>query len=187
MTTIGDLAKLWQLNALNIMQLRTVTPLLLTHNGTHYADLLEKLYRERAGELKPAEAAGLPETVLIEKSELALPLPEPIRDLNHLRFISSLPCLVCARFPTEAHHLGFLQPRALGKKVSDEWTVPLCNLHHQALHDVGNELQWWAGHKIDPKTEAEKFWQESHVTPEEEPPLVNLAASHLVPASSDEI
>jgi hypothetical protein len=73
------------------------------------------------------------------------------------------------------------------QKVSDEWTVPLCNLHHRALYDVSNELQWWAEHKIDPKTEAEKFWQESHAAPEEEPPLINLAASDLVPASSDEL
>jgi hypothetical protein len=80
-----------------------------------------------------------------------------------------------------------LQLRALGKEVSDEWTVPLCLLHHRALHEVSNEPQWWAEHKLDPKAEAERFWQESHAAPEEEPLLVNLAAGDLTPSSDGEI
>jgi DNA recombination protein Rad52 len=174
MTMTGDLAKLWQLNALNIMQLRTVWPPLIARNGSHYADLLEKLYRERAEELKGAEA--LTGTGIIEKSALAIPSPKRIRDQHHLRFIGSLPCLICGRFPTEAHHLRFLQPRAMGKKASDEWTVPLCFLHHRVLHDVGDELQWWNEHRIDPKAEAERQWGESHASQQPDPPVLNLAA-----------
>ena len=39
-----------------------------------------------------------------------------------------------AERPTEAHHIRFAQPRALGRKVSDEYTVPVCRLHHRELH-----------------------------------------------------
>src|SRR4051795_8115319 len=36
-----------------------------------------------------------------------------------------LPCLVCGRAPSDAHHLRYAEPRALGRKVSDEFAVPL--------------------------------------------------------------
>ena len=35
---------------------------------------------------------------------------------------------------SEAHHIRFAQPRALGRKVSDEYMVPVCRLHHRELH-----------------------------------------------------
>jgi hypothetical protein len=62
------------------------------------------------------------------------------------------------RAPSQAHHLRFAQPRALGSKVSDEWMVPLCDLHHRALHDTGNEEIWWEAHNIDAAAEAERLW-----------------------------
>ena len=40
---------------------------------------------------------------------------------------------------SDPHHLRFAQPRALGLKVSDEFTVPLCRGHHRELHRAGNE------------------------------------------------
>jgi hypothetical protein len=52
-----------------------------------------------------------------------------LRDKEHCKFVRTEPCVVCGRAPTEAHHLRFAQPRALGRKVSDEYTVPLCRLH----------------------------------------------------------
>jgi hypothetical protein len=73
-----------------------------------------------------------------------------LRDKDHLRFVSKQPCLVCGREPSDAHHLRFAQPRALGRKVSDEFTVPICRLHHRELHRHGDEGAWWAGAKIDP-------------------------------------
>jgi hypothetical protein len=45
--------------------------------------------------------------------------------------------------------------------VSDEWVVPLCALHHRALHGVGREEVWWQEKKLDPLTEARKLWRES--------------------------
>jgi hypothetical protein len=38
----------------------------------------------------------------------------PMRDKDHLKFVSKQPCVVCGREPSDAHHLGFAQPRALG-------------------------------------------------------------------------
>jgi hypothetical protein len=43
---------------------------------------------------------------------------------EHCKFVAAQPCLVCGRSPTEAHHIRFAQPRAFGRKVSDEYTGP---------------------------------------------------------------
>ena len=56
-----------------------------------------------------------------------------LRNKNHLDFVSAQPCLICGRQPCDAHHIRFAQPRALGRKVSDEFTVPLCRIHHREL------------------------------------------------------
>jgi hypothetical protein len=84
-----------------------------------------------------------------------------LRDAAHLQFVADLPCIVCGRSSGHAHHLLFAQPRAMGRKVSDEWTVPLCLLHHRALHDAGNEERWWEERRIDARAEAEALWQQS--------------------------
>jgi hypothetical protein len=74
--------------------------------------------------------------------------------------VASLPCIVCGRAPTRAHHIRFAQLRAMGSKPGDQWVVPLCNTHHRALHDSGNERVWWQNAKIDPLAEAERLWQQ---------------------------
>jgi hypothetical protein len=61
----------------------------------------------------------------IDKSVLTVSAPRRYRNKEHLRFVTQQPCLLCARKPSDAHHLGFVQPRALGRKASDEFTVPL--------------------------------------------------------------
>jgi hypothetical protein len=71
--------------------------------------------------------------------------------------------LICKQIPSDAHHLKFAQPRALGRKVSDEFTVPLCRLHHQALHRHGNEPAWWANLQISPLPVASELWASSPV------------------------
>jgi hypothetical protein len=50
------------------------------------------------------------------------------------------------------------KPRALGRKVSDEFTVPLCREHHLQLHQHGNEAAWWANLKIAPLEMAKELW-----------------------------
>jgi ERF superfamily protein len=83
------------------------------------------------------------------------------RDRAHRLLVASKPCLVCGRRPTDAHHLAFAQPRALGRKVSDEFTVPLCRIHHRELHLRANEAAWWKELNIDPLPVAERLWRES--------------------------
>ncbi len=73
-----------------------------------------------------------------------------LRDKEHCKFVATRPCVVCGRTPAEAHHIRFAQPRALGRKVSDEYTVPICRVHHRDLHGYGDEASWWAGIDIDP-------------------------------------
>jgi hypothetical protein len=94
-------------------------------------------------------------------SKRVLPLRKPVRRRNkvHLAFVAAQPCLVCQRSPCDAHHLKFAQPRTLGRKVSDEFTVPLCREHHRDLHRHGNEVAWWANVQIAPIEAAKELWQ----------------------------
>ena len=91
------------------------------------------------------------------------PLGKPVRKRSkaHLLFVAAQPCLVCQRFPSDAHHLRFAQPRSLGRKVSDEYTVPLCRDHHAELHRHGNEIAWWANVQIAPLAAAQSLWATS--------------------------
>jgi hypothetical protein len=85
-----------------------------------------------------------------------------LRDKHHLKFVSKQPCLVCGRKPSDPHHLRFAQPRALGRKVSDEFTVPVCRLHHSEIHRNGDEAAWWERINIDPVAIALALWQSAH-------------------------
>ena len=86
-----------------------------------------------------------------------------VRSKAHLVFVGAQPCLICKRSPCDAHHLKFVQPRSLGRKVSDEFTVPLCRPHHQDLHRHGNEAGWWANLNVAPLPFAKQLWQTSPV------------------------
>jgi hypothetical protein len=98
----------------------------------------------------------------IDKSALAHSEPRRIRDKDHLRFVSTQPCLICGRTPADPHHLRFAQHRALGRKVSDEWVVALCRGHHRELHRHGDERDWWQNTGIDPNVAAQNLWLQSH-------------------------
>lgn len=82
-----------------------------------------------------------------------------VRDKNHLRDVSELPCLVCGNtYTVDAHHLTFAEEAAMGIKVGDNFTVPLCRQCHTELHMDGGELIWWASKGIDPLGVAEILW-----------------------------
>jgi len=98
----------------------------------------------------------------IDKSRLSLPEPRRIRDRDHVRYVAQQSCLVCGRSPSDAHHLRFAQPPALGRKVSDEFTVPLCRGHHREVHRCGDEAAWWAKTKINPRIIARVLWLGTH-------------------------
>jgi hypothetical protein len=110
---------------------------------------------DKAPALVPEEPAK------IDKSQLPIGEPKRLRDKAHLRHVASKACLICGRHPSDPHHLRFAQPRALGMKVSDEFTVPLCRTHHRQLHQVGDERTWWKQYNIEPLTVAKTLWAQT--------------------------
>jgi len=101
----------------------------------------------------------------VDKSLLALPEPRRFRDKTHIKFVAKQPCLICGRRPSDAHHLRFAQHPALGRKVSDEFIVPLCRGHHREVHRSGDEAAWWKKTGIDPTVPARALWLETHPLP----------------------
>jgi hypothetical protein len=99
---------------------------------------------------------------LVDKTVLTLPTARRIRDRDHVKSVAKQPCLVCGRRPADAHHLRFAQSPALGRKVSDEFTVPLCRGHHREVHRCGEEATWWTKIGIDPTAAARMLWLKSH-------------------------
>jgi len=97
----------------------------------------------RAG-AKNRETSGQAPGQLDPSTPATISIIRPVRerDREHLRFVASQPCLVCGRTPSDAHHLRFAEPRAMGRKVSDRFAVPICRLHHRELHRRGNERAW---------------------------------------------
>jgi hypothetical protein len=94
-----------------------------------------------------------------------LPALRRIRDRDHVESLAKQPCLICGRRPADAHHLRFAQSPALGRKVSDEFTVPLCRGHHRELHRCGDEAAWWNKTGIDPTAAARTLWLKTHPLP----------------------
>jgi hypothetical protein len=113
----------------------------------------------------------------VDKSALALREPRRYRDRAHLEFVASQPCLLCGRQSSEPHHLRFVQPRTLGRKVSDEYAVPLCRTHHREVHRHGDEAAWWKAANIDAIGIADRLWQHTRLKgasiPEHIDPLVS--------------
>jgi hypothetical protein len=105
----------------------------------------------------PTETADADEWALLGRTRRR-------RDKAHLKFVASQPCLLCNRRPADAHHLRHAQPMAMGRKVSDEFTVPLCRTHHRQVHRTGDEAEWWSSmdHDIDPLEIAKGLWEQSH-------------------------
>lgn len=110
--------------------------------------------------------------------------PERHRCAAHLWWVRRLPCLACMgerwgehavdRFKVvasqpivaggqvvHAHHLTTAQPKARGLKAGDQWVVPLCVRHHDALHRRGNEWAWWSNWSLPPGPVAEWLWAQT--------------------------
>ena len=111
----------------------------------------------------------------VNKTVLALPVPRRIRDREHVKSVAKQPCLVCGRRPADAHHLRFAQPPTLGRKVSDEFTVPLCRGHHREVHRCGDEAAWWDKTGINPPAAARVLWLKTHPLPSE----IGMAGSEV--------
>jgi hypothetical protein len=139
--------------------------------GTSHNDVTAPL---TSTDLLPTEGATQPQDTAPSRSTVR-PQTKPLRQRSkeHLAFVAAQPCLICQRTPCDAHHLKFAQPKALGRKVSDEFTVPLCRDHHHQLHRHGNERAFWANLKLAPLEVAKDLWltgpEQSLVSPASAP------------------
>jgi hypothetical protein len=118
----------------------------------------------------PAQAKG------IDKSILAVAAPRRYRNREHLRYVAQQACLICGRKQSDPHHLRYLQPRALGRKASDEFAVPLCRSHHRAVHRASNEQAWWKAAGIDPVNVARQLWRQTRLDDPQRHRLLGVAA-----------
>jgi ERF superfamily len=121
----------------------------------------------------------------IDKSILTIAAPRRYRNREHLRYVAQQACLVCGRKPSDPHHLGFTQPRALSRKVSDEFAVPLCRGHHRAVHRSRDERAWWRQAGIDPIKVARRLWKETRGMRPRRSQRAALPPPHGTAASSD--
>src|SRR5207245_4074713 len=112
----------------------------------------------------------------INKGGFVLARPRRYRNREHLRYVAQQPCLICGRKQSDPHHLRYLQPRALGRKVSDEFVVPLCRSHHRAAHRTGDEQAWWKAAGIDPVKVARQLWRQTRLDDPPDPQQADLSA-----------
>jgi hypothetical protein len=180
-----DVAAAWAQEALAAKNSLTATD----------AKLVEDGFERRLSELSPSEIEGVAaeptdpaQTTGIDKSVLAVAAPRRYRNREHLRSVAKQPCLICGRKPSDPHHLRYLQPRALGRKASDEFAVPLCRVHHRAVHRARDERAWWQAAGIDPIKIARKLWKdtridEGRIEPDSTPPAA--AADRTTQAGGD--
>jgi ERF superfamily len=197
--TSTDVAAAWAREALTAKNSLTPTD----------ARLVEDAFERRLSELPSSEAAAtsndrsfVPENVRpeinattedndagqakgIDKSILAVAAPRRYRNREHLRYVAQQACLVCGRKPSDPHHLGFMQPRALSRRVSDEFAVPLCRAHHRAVHRSRDERVWWRQAGIDPIKVARRLWQETRGLSHRRSQRPALPQPHGAAASSD--
>jgi len=162
-----DVYAFWTENLASLTDLRIKA----ASTGDTTTDTIIEVLRARAYEIlearkakseSPPAAPSEPKTGADPQGDLAFPKEKRLRDKAHLAFVAKQPCIICGRTPSHAHHLRFAQKRAMGRKVSDKFSVPLCSVHHDSLHRVGDERQWWARHGIiDPLQIAEKLWRAS--------------------------
>jgi ERF superfamily len=177
---LGELKEVNSVDAAAIWARR----ILPAKNSLNIADALqlENAFEERLAALKDARPSRLgsmhkhattlerkgsesTRTSIVEKIEtsgLTHPEPRRVRDREHVKFVARHPCLICGRHPADPHHLRFAQSRALGRKVSDEFTVPLCRGHHREVHRSGDEAAWWAKLGVEPLRAADALWRETH-------------------------
>jgi hypothetical protein len=139
----------------------------------------------RAEETVTTEGTQQGQAKGIDKSTLTLAAPRRYRNREHLRYVAQQACLVCGRKPSDPHHLGFTQPRALGRKVSDEFAVPLCRGHHRAAHRSRDERTWWRQAGIDPIKVARRLWKETRGIGQRPSAPSALSRQHDAAASSN--
>ena len=168
MSEADDIELLYDVWEANIETLRTlhrsgkgrpgIVPTMVSHLRACAVNLVR---RASNGGARPVAEGNDDAYAKIDKSVLTISEPKRIRCKEHLRFVASQPCLICGRSPSHAHHVRYAQSRGLSLKVSDEFTVPLCSIHHHEIHTTGKEREWWQSGNIDPLKVAATLWRQS--------------------------
>jgi hypothetical protein len=91
----------------------------------------------------------------------------------------------CAVASPRTHTTSDTQPRALGRKVSDEFAVPLCRGHHRAVHRSRDEHEWWRQSGIDPIKVARRLWRETRGMGQQQSERTASPRPHGAAASPD--
>ena len=197
--TSADLAAAWAREALTAKNSLTATD----------AKLVEDAFERRLSELPSSEAAAPsnddssvpqiagPQVIAttestdagqakgIDKSILTVAAPRRYRNREHLRYVAQQACLVCGRKPSDPHHLGFTQPRALGRKVSDEFAVPLCRGHHRRCIARATSARGGRQAGVDPIKVARRLWKETRGIGQRRSQRPALPRPHDAAASPD--
>jgi hypothetical protein len=190
--TSVDSAALWAQEALAAKNRLAAADAKLVEDAfeRRLSELATSATAEAAGDAAPrphVDIVGVNETLAkatgdlaqpngIDKSTLVIATPRRYRNREHLRYVAQQACLICGRKQSDSHHLRYLQPRALGRKVSDEFAVPLCRSHHRAVHRAGDEQAWWKTAGIDPVKVARQLWRQTRLNDPQDPHQSGLSA-----------
>jgi hypothetical protein len=143
-----------------------VIPKLVAHLRSCAVALVKQATMSSAIDAKGADkAGGEVSRAKVDKSALTISEPKRIRCKDHLRYVATQPCVICGRSPSHPHHVRYAQSRGIGLKVSDEFVVPLCAIHHRQLHQTTKEREWWQARRMDPLIIAAELWRESQKLP----------------------
>jgi hypothetical protein len=151
----------------------------LSNGESSVPQISERQVNATSDDIEVGQAKG------IDKSILTVSAPRRYRNREHLRYVAQQACLLCGRKPSDPHHLGFTQPRALGRKVSDEFAVPLCRGHHRAVHRSHDERVWWRQAGIDPIKVARRLWRQTRGMSQRRSQRAAPPRSEVVAPSSD--
>ena len=173
--SLHQLEELREANKQSLLRMQRECPRLVSGKGAHFAMVIDRLFAARLDSLQdrsdkpeipsdkgsaiPAHSDSVP--VNIDKSQLTIATEGRARNKAHLLLVAAKPCLICGEMPCHAHHVTFAQTRGLAVKVSDEFTVPLCAMHHNLLHMYGGEAAFWRQHGIEPLGCAKRLWEET--------------------------
>ena len=190
--TSADLAAAWTREALPAKNSLAATDAKLVEDAFEHrlSELAPSASAEAADDAAPSTDAGLVGAQAtpakgngdpdrpggIEKSVVVTSKLRRYRNPEHLRYVAQQPCLICGRKQSDPHHLRYLQPRALSRKASDEFAVPLCRSHHRAVHRAGDEQAWWKAAGIDPVRVARHLWRQTRLDDPQEPDQPGFAA-----------
>lgn len=88
---------------------------------------------------------------------------ERVRDAGHMARVRELPCAAGDLLGDEARCSGRIEAdhaglRAMGRKASDDSTIPMCSLHHRERHDFAGVFRDWSRAQMRAWLDAQIAW-----------------------------